>query len=141
VSITSTTAWPAAESYGDRRVGGGVRDRVADQVGDDLAQAVLVADDDQRCGGVEMQRHRAGRGGGVGAVDDVRRQRNQVDRLRGERALLIQAGQEQQVVHQERHSPGLVLDAVDQAGDVVFVRYGAVAVQLGKTADDGEWGA
>src|SRR6266511_5169896 len=102
----------------DRAAGGRVGERVAHQVGDDLAQPVLVPEDDERATavavGAELELDAPVRGDGAGVVDRLGGQRQQVDRAPVERSLLVEAGQEEQVLHQQPHPRRLVLDAAHQ---------------------------
>ena len=90
--------------------------RVGDQVAEHLAEALGVAGDDRGdlgAGGDEL--HVAGR---RGRVDGSGGELEQVDRLAFERALLVEPGQQQQVLDQQPHPGRLVLDPAHRPVDV-----------------------
>ncbi len=76
-----------------------------------------------------------------GVVDDVGRQRQQVDRLPAQRPLLVQAREQQKVLHQQAHALGLALDPAQHPRPRGLVRHGALAEQLGEAADRRQRGA
>ena len=110
-----------------------VDERVADDVGDHLAQAVLVAGHDDRAGERRRDRtvgiDRAGVAGGVGG------QAEQVDRPAVERPALVELGQRQQVVDEAGHADGLLLGAPHRLVELGRLVEAADPVQLGVAAD------
>ena len=91
---------------GDGGAGRGVTAGVGEQVGDDLMQALLVADHDDRFGRqVEFPMVAGGNDAGVG--DRVEGEPGQVDRAAVERPAGVQAGEQQEVFDQRRHASGL----------------------------------
>jgi hypothetical protein len=78
---------------------------------------------------------------GAGVVDGVARDGGEVDRLDRERALLVHAGEQEQVLDEQAHPAALALDPLHQPPDVVVTAHGALPVQLGEAADRGERGA
>ena len=126
--------------HGHPGVGRGVGERVGDQVADHLPQPGLVAQHDRDVGErlVQVQGDRAGRLDGAGVVDGVAGDLGEVDGADGERPLLVQPGQQQQVLDEQAHAGALGLDAAHQAPDVVLRAHGALAVELGEAADRGQ---
>ncbi|GAA3152607.1 hypothetical protein GCM10020001_090150 [Nonomuraea salmonea] len=131
---------PVAEEDVDGGAFRGVGEGVADQVGEDAVQAVLVAghpyrivaqDQLHRTAGVTRPRrvHHVGR-------DDV-----QVHLRKVQGALLVQTGEQQQVLHQDAHPLGFPFDAAEDAGHDGIGAGPAVPVQLGVPPDGGERGA
>ena len=96
-----------------------------------------------RTAGVEARPAGAGRSGSrpASVVHGVAGEHGQVDRVGAHRPLLVEPGQQQQVLDEAAHPGGLVLDAAHRAGDLVRSRHGALAVQLGEAADAGQRGA
>ena len=116
-----------------RGVGGGVDERVADEVGEHLAELVGVAEHER--GAVGVDRDRAAGSGGVGIGDGVARERGEVDlRVRGV-GDLVQPRQRQQVLDEHAHARRLVLDPPHRLLDVLVGARGAHPVQLGVAAD------
>ena len=111
------------------RVGPGVRQ----QVGQHLAQPPAVADHGDGLGGVEVDR--VVRRGGPGVGHGVDGQRPEVDGGLVQRAPLVEAGQEQQVVHQDAHALGLLLDAAHGDGQVLGALGRTPAEELGVAPD------
>ena len=106
--------------HGDRRARGRVLQGIADQVVDDLAEPPGVgADDDGR-----RREHGQRPAGldGAGTARRLHRDAGQVHRLKVQRAVLVELGEEQQVVDQPAHPGCLGLDAGHQPGHL-----GAVA--------------
>jgi hypothetical protein len=121
-------------------------ERVAHQVGEHLAQPRLIAQDDQRPpgGAVVAARHQldtAVGGDGAGVVDGVGGQGEQVHRVALERSLLVEAGQQQQVLDQQAHPGRLVLDATHQAVQLAWLAGSPLPVQLGEAPDGGQRGS
>ena len=107
---------------------------VADDIGDDLAQAVLVAvDDDRRRLDVDGDRTPGRRRPGVGS--GVAGERRKVDRSDVERALLVELGQRQHVLDEASHPRRLLLGAAHRVVEGGLVAQPAEAVQLGVAAD------
>ena len=113
-----------------------MHERVAQQVGEHLAQPHLVAGDDQRRGDPGADRAAAVGGAGVGA--GVLHQRLHVDRPGLERPALVETCEQQQVVDEDPHALGLVVDAAHRDGEVVRGHVGVAAQQLRITAHRGE---
>ena len=100
---------PGADRYLDRGPVRGVRERVAHQVPDDLPQPRLVADDQERGARLDRQVDGPGRRQQPRVVHRVGGQREHVDRLPGQRPLLVQPGQQQQVLDEQAHPGGFLL--------------------------------
>ena len=135
-------------SHLDGRAVRGVDQRVAHQVADDLTQPYVVAEHDGSGTGLDGQVDAALRGHHPGVVHRVGGQREQVHRPAVQRALLVQPGQQQQVLDQHAHPGSFLLqpphDPVqvgpgDAAGAVL--QAAALPVQLGEAADRGQRGA
>ena len=101
-----------------------MRERVAHQVPDDLPQPRLVADDQERGAGLHRQVDGPGRGEQPGIVHRVGGQREQVDRLPGQRPLLIEPGQQQQVLDEQAHPGRFLLHPLHEPVQVVGVEPG-----------------
>ena len=111
-------------------------ERVAEQVGQHLAQLMRVAEHDG--GAVAADLDRAVGGGRVGVGDGVAREMGQVDvGVRGV-GHLVEPRERQQVLDQHAHARGLVLDPPHRLLDVLVGARGAHPVQLGVAADRGE---
>ena len=116
-SAPSRSARP--DPHRHRRAGGRVGERVVDQVGDHLAQPVLVArhhDRSASASATQFQTASAGPGPRPGPTSTAASAATP-DRSTGagcERPLLVEPGQQQQVVDQQAHPGGLVLDAGQQ---------------------------
>ena len=124
------------DAHRDGRPGRGMRVGVAHQVRQHLTQPRLVAENDRsrpRFGqfetGVVAGRNR------TGVVHRVGCQQAQVHWLAIERALLIETGQQQQVLDEQAHAFGLALDAAHHAVFSSPVRDGPHPVQLGEPAN------
>jgi len=118
-----------------------VGERVAHQVDDHLAQPRLVADDHQRRRGAIVAGQQLDAAVGrdrARVVDGVGGHPEQVDGALLERALLVEAGQQQQVLDQQAHPDRLLLDATHQLGGLVG---SALPVELGEAPDGGQRGA
>ena len=76
--------------------------------------------------------------GGVRVADRVDDHLGQVDRLVVQRPPRVEAGQQEEVVDERRHSDGLGLDPADRAGDSLGDRLLLAAGQLGIPADRGQ---
>jgi hypothetical protein len=74
-------------------------------------------------------------------VHRVRAQDGEVDVLEVQRPLLVEPGEREQVLDEQAHPRGLVLDAAQQPRDVAGVGDRALPVQLGEAADRGQGGA
>jgi hypothetical protein len=111
--------------------------RVREQVADDLPQPALVAEHDRDVGErlVQVEGDRPVRLHGAGVVDGVAGDRGEVDRRDGERPLLVQPGEQQQVLHEQPHAAALGLDPLHEPADVVLGADGALPVELGEAAD------
>jgi hypothetical protein len=72
----------------------------------------------------------------TGAVSDDQ----QIDGLLLERPLLVEPGQQQQVLDEQAHPGGLLLDPTHHAAQVFGGADRALPVQLGKAADRGQRG-
>ena len=140
---------PAVQGRGadpdlDRAAGRGVGERVVDQVGQDLAEPLVVAEHDQRGPGrvavlaAEHQLDPAVGGDRPGVVDGVGGQGEQVHRVPVEGALLVEAGQQEEVLDQQAHAGRLVLDPPHQAVELGRVARPALPVQLGEAPDGGQ---
>ncbi|GMA86426.1 hypothetical protein GCM10025868_16760 [Angustibacter aerolatus] len=75
---------------------------------------------------------------GARVLHRVGRQHREVDRVALLGALLVEAGEQQQVLDQPAHAGGLVLDAAHGPAHVVRLGDGALPVELGVPADGGE---
>ena len=111
--------------------------RVADQIRRDLAQPVGVADHGHRLervrGVVERgQLHEPRRHAYVRVPYGLGRHAEQVDRMPGQRPLLVEPGQQQQVVDEQPHPPDLALDAAHRLVQLRAGRGAAAPVQLGE---------
>ena len=149
-STTSTAApGPPVEGRGpdpdlDRAAGRGVGEGVVDQVGQHLAQPLVVAEHDQGAparvavAGAQHQLDLAVGGDRPGVVDGLGGQGEQVHRLPVERALLVEPGQQQEVLDQQPHPGRLVLDPPHQAVQLGRVARPALPVQLGEAPDGGQ---
>src|SRR5829696_2201901 len=95
----------------DRAAGRGVGEGVVDQVGQHLAQPLVVAEHDQGAAlaavavvaGAEDELDLAVGGDRPGVVDGLGGQGEQVHRVVAQRALLVEAGQQQEVLDQQPH--------------------------------------
>ena len=126
----------AADVDLDRAVGGGVDERVADEVAEHLAQLVGVAEHER--GAVRVDRDRAARSGGVRVGDGVAREWGEVDRRVRGVGDLVEPRERQQILDQHAHARGLVLDPSHRLLDVLVGARGAHPVQLGVAADRGQ---
>ena len=104
--------------------------------------------DEERLARLHVQLHRPARGDHRGVLDRVRRQHQQVHRPVLDRALLVQPGQQQQVLHQHAHPGRLGLDPLHDPVQVLggqaaaaALSSAALAVVLGEAADRGQRGA
>ena len=110
-----------------------MNERVADDVGEDLTEAILVSGDDDRT--VELRRDRAlwvdsrGVAGGVG--DELA----EVDRPLLQRAPLVELGEAQQIVDEPAHAHRLLLGPAHRFVELVAIVQPADAVELGVAAD------
>ena len=77
----------------------------------------------------------------AGVVDGVGGEREQVDGPPGQRALLVEPGQQQQVVDEDAHPRRLVLDPPDQPVELVRRDVAALPVVLGEAPDHAQRGA
>ncbi len=132
-----------ADAYGDRRARGRVRCRVGEQVAQHLAQPRLVADHDghavQSADDLEL-------GAAVGRDDThvgdcFSDKREEIDGMPVDRALLVEASEQQQVVDQQPHAASFVLDAAHGSRDIGRIGGGALPVELGVATDRGQWSA
>ena len=127
-----------ADAHVDGRVGRSVRAGVLEQVGDHLAQPVLVSGHDDRPGGRE--RHDPVRRDGAHVVDGRARQAGEVDLLPFQRTTLIEAGQQQEILDQHAHARRGLLDPDHGLREVVGTRVRAPAEQLRVAANRRERG-
>ena len=89
-----------------------MRERVGHQVAQHLAKPSLVAKHLWRTRPVEdLEPDGALWSNGFGVVHGIAGYREQIDRLPFQRTLRIEAGEQQQVLHQQSHPGGLTLDA------------------------------
>ena len=121
---------------GDRGAGGGVLAGVGQQVGDDLVQPLLVAGDLDRLLGQRQPPLVVG-GEHPGVRDRLDQQPGQVHGFADERTAGVEAGQQQQVLHQRGHPAGLLLD-LGQGGVGRRRVVGPAAGQLGVAGDRGQ---
>ena len=112
-----------------------MHERVADEVGDDLAQPVLVA----RRRPPAPSAVGCDRPVGVDGPRVARRRRRRARRGRPgsllERPALVEPGEEQQVVDEAAHAHRLLLGAAHRLVELVGVVEAAGAVELGVAAD------
>jgi hypothetical protein len=118
------------------RRAGRVDQRVPDEVGHDLAQAGLVAGDDHRVGGLQVERPL--RGHRLGIEHRVGGHRPEVDGHALEGPALVQAGQVQQLIDERPHAHRLLLGPAHGLGQLSGVGQCAGAVQLGVAPDRGD---
>ena len=95
-----------ADPHGDGGAVRGVPSGVAQQVGEDLVQPVLVAEDEHRVVGQFEDPAVAG-AGDLGVACRLDGQPGHVDRLAVERAAGVEPGEQQQVVDEDAHPLGL----------------------------------
>ena len=112
---------------------------IGQEVAGHLAEPGLVARYHERVGMVEGDGPVGGDGGQVG--QGVAGHGHKVDRRPLQRATLVEPGQQQQVLDEEAHAGGLVLDAAHGPGQVLGSLGRAPAEQLGVTPDGGQGGA
>jgi hypothetical protein len=93
----------------DRRSPRRVVERVAHQIGDHLAKPGLVADHQKRRAGSHREAYVPVWCHDARVVDGVRRDRQHVHGAPFQRALLVQAGEQQHVLDQDAHAGGLLL--------------------------------
>ena len=120
----------------DRRALRRVDPGVGQQVAGHLPEPGLVAGDDQRIG--MLVGHRAGRVDGREVGQGVAGHGDEVDRLAFQRPALVEPGQQEEVLDEEPHAGGLVLDAAHGPGQVLRPLGGPPAEQLGVAPDGGE---
>jgi len=120
----------------DAGAGRGVDPGVGQEVAGHLAEPGLVAGEHQVVGMLEG--HRPGRVDGRQVGQGVGGHGHQVDRPPFQGAALVEAGQEQQVLDEEAHAGGLVLDAAHGPGQVLGPLGRAPAEQFGVPPDGGE---
>ena len=108
-------------------------ERVADDVGDDLTEAILVAGDDDRA--VELRRDRSVRIDGGGITGGVGDEPAEIDRSLLERPALVELGEAQQVVDEAGHAHRLLLGAAHRFVELAALAQATDAVQLGVAAD------
>jgi hypothetical protein len=112
--------------------------RLADQIRQHLPQPRGIAGHLQRAGaGPNLQcdrviRARLPDGQCLGAVHHIAGECEQIHRPNLERALRVQAGQHQQILHQQAHPPGLGLDALEHLSRILAR---PLPIQLGEAAD------
>ena len=99
---------PGQDAHRHRRAVRGVRERVAHQVANDLAQPHLVPEYQERGGRADAELDRPVRRDDPGVLHRVRGQRQQIDRAAFQRPLLVQPGQQQHVLDEHAH-PGRLL--------------------------------
>ena len=118
---------------GDRRVARGVDEGVAHEVGHHLAEAVLVAVDDDASLGRGSHRPAGRHGACVGGGVD--REHPEVDGLSFQRPALVEPGQQEEVVDELSHPPRLGLGAPHRLVAFRGVVESPAAVQLRVAAD------
>ena len=118
---------------GDSRPGRGVLAGVGQQVGDNLVQALLVADDLDRLGW-QLQLPHMVRSQDAGVGDRFEEQPGQVDRQLFDRASGVEPGQQQQILHQCGHPDRLGPHLVQRGPKPVDV-LGPASRQLGVAFD------
>ena len=74
---------------------------------------------------------------GAGVADRVDGEHAEIDRLRLERAALVEPGEEQQVVDERAHAHRFLLGAAHRLRELLGVVEAAAAVELGVPADRG----
>ena len=123
----------------------GVAQRIGHQVGNHLAQPGVVSErrgrDRAGAFGQAHQRDLALGSAHLGVFHCVQPHDQQVHGLLLQRALLIKAGQHQQVVNQAGHALGFSLDAAHGRVQGVLGLQSAVAVELGVALDGHQRGA
>ena len=115
-----------------------VGESVRNEVPQELAEASLVPDDQAR--GRSLACHRARRVYGSGVLGSVRDKRRQVDRLSLERASLVEAREQQQVVDEACHPGRLAVDSPHRRVEVGWAVSQSVLEQLRVAPDGGERG-
>ena len=140
-SSTSSTTDPFVGSRRGSRSARdfGVDERVADDVGDHLAQAVLVAGHDRTCRPATssvMSRERRG-GAAASAAASVARARESTGRASSGRCWSSLASSEH-VVDQTTHPARLLFSAPHRVVELVLLGQPTVPVQLGVAADRGD---
>ena len=129
---------PGVHRDGDRGARRGVLQRVADEVVDHLADPCVVGVNDHGLRPGQQGDRTAGlhRAGGVhGLGGDA----GQVHRPPVQRAVLVQPGQQQQVLDQQPHPGRLLLDAADQPEQLVPAgRLALLQAELGQPPDRGQ---
>ena len=124
----------------DRRPVGSVGEGVAHQVGDDLPQPGLIAEDQEGRAAADRQLDLPPGGDHPGVLHRVGGEGEQVNRPALDRPLLVEPRQQQHVLHQHPHPGGLLLHPLH---DPVYVRLGEPAVggQAGLGAAGAAWRA
>ena len=133
-SRTTASRRRARDVHLDRRAGRRVHERVAQQVGEHLAQLVRVAARRSQRGSAIDVDVAVGRGG-ARVVDGVAGEPAEVDVGADRVAHLVEARERQQVLDQHAHARRLVLDARHRLLGVLGVARRADAEQLGVAAD------
>jgi hypothetical protein len=112
---------------------------VGEKVVDHLTEAVGVSDDGHRLRGGETDGALGGRhpGRAHGGGDDG----GEVDMVQRDGTLVVEPGQEQQVVHEHAHAVGLFTDVAHGGGQVLRTVTGAAVEELRVAADRREGGA
>jgi hypothetical protein len=120
----------------DRRALRRVDERVAQQIAEYLAQLMGIALHLGRLGGLELDRA-VGRGR-AGVIDSVAGERRDVDVDVRDVGQLVEPGEHQQVLDEDTHARGLLLDAPHRLLRLRRAARGAHAEQLGVAADRGQ---
>ena len=129
-----------ADPDGDRGAVRGVPSGVAQQVGEDLVQPVLVAAGEHRVVG-ELEDPAVAGAGDPGVARRLDGQPGHVDRLAAQRAAGVKPGEQQQVVDEDAHPGGLRQHPAERVRDLVGGVAGVAQRELGVAADGGERGA
>jgi hypothetical protein len=109
---------------------------VGQEIAGHLPEAGLVAGDDEAVGMLVGHRPGGVDGGEVG--QGVGGHRDEIDRLALQRAALVETGQQEQVVDEDPHAGGLVLDTAHGPGQVLGPVGGAATEQFGVAPDGGQ---
>ncbi len=95
-----------------------MRHRVVHQVADDLAQADLIAQYQRRVGGADGEADLPVRSDDPRVVHRVGGDGEHVNRAELQRPLLVEPGEQQQVVDEHAHALGFLLHALDEVVEI-----------------------
>ena len=117
---------------------GCVAEGVRDEIAEELTKTPLVSDD--RARGRRLAGHRAGGIDGAGVLGGVAGERGEVDPVSFQRASLVEAGEQQQVVDEPGHARRLAVDPAHGRVEIGGAVGQAVLEQLRIAPDRGERG-